>query len=98
MQNYHPQRYLKKESADEIGRIEEVLRLYNTIVDPYKKPAFTQQTKSEILSKVRKIQPSVTYIVNGLTTILGNYYRDRNVQAQAKRAEIRGLFVKFVEA
>ena len=54
LQNYHPQRYLKKESADEIGRIEEVLRLYNTVVDPYNKTGITQQTKSEILSTVRK--------------------------------------------
>jgi Na+/alanine symporter len=74
----------KKESADEIGRIEEVLRLYNTVVDPYNKTGITQQTKSEILSTVRKIQPSVTYIVNGLTTILGNYYRDRNSANQRK--------------
>ena len=26
LQNYHPQRYLRKESADDIGRIEEALR------------------------------------------------------------------------
>ena len=33
-QNNHPQRYQRKQSADEIGMIEDVLRLYNTVAEP----------------------------------------------------------------
>ena len=97
-QNNHPQRYQRKQSADEIGMIEDVLRLYNTVAEPFMdaKNALTQQTKSEMLQRIRKIQPSVSYIVNGLTRILGNYYNDRNLPA--RRDEIRGFYVKMLEA
>ena len=34
-QNNHPQRYQRKQSVDEIGMIEDVLRLYNTVAEPF---------------------------------------------------------------
>ena len=48
--------------------VEDVLRLYNTVAEPFMdaKNALTQQTKSEMLLRIRKIQPSVSHIVNGL--------------------------------
>ena len=97
-QNNHPQRYQRKQSVDEISMIEDVLRLYNTVAEPFMdvKNALTQQTKSEMLQRIRKIQPSISYIVNGLARILGNYYRDRNTPA--RRDEIRGFYVKILEA
>ena len=93
-QNNHPQRYQRKQSVDEISMIEDVLRLYNTVAEPFMdvKNALTQQTKSEMLQRIRKIQPSISYIVNGLARILGNYYRDRNLPA--RRDGIRGSYVK----
>ena len=33
-QNDHPHRYQGKQAADEIGMIEDVLRLYNTVAEP----------------------------------------------------------------
>ena len=79
-QHNHPQRYQRKQSADELGMIEDVLRLYNTVAEPFMdaKNALTQQTKSELLQRIRKIQPSISYIVHGFARILGYYYRDRN--------------------
>ena len=70
-QNNHPQRYQRKQSADEIGMIEDVLRLYNTVAEPFMdaKNALTQQTKYEMLQRIRKIQPSISSIVNGLARI-----------------------------
>ena len=63
--------------------IEDVLRLYNTVAEPFMDAnnALTQQTQSEMLQRIRKIQPSISYIVNGLARMLGNYYRDRNLPA-----------------
>ena len=45
-QNNHPHRYQRKQSADEIGMIEDVLRLYNIVAEPFMdaKNALTQQT------------------------------------------------------
>ena len=70
-QNNHPQRYQRKQSVDEIGMIEDVLRLYNTVAEPFMdaKNALSQQTKSEMLQRIRKIRPSTSYIVNGLARI-----------------------------
>ena len=34
-QNNHPLRDQRKQSADEIGTIEDVLRLYNTVAEPF---------------------------------------------------------------
>ena len=78
--------------------IEDVLRLYNTVAEPFMdvKHALTQQTKSEMIQRIRKIQPSISYIVTGLARILGNYYRDRILPA--RREEIRGFDVKMFEA
>ena len=79
--------------------IEDVLRLYNTVAEPFMdaKHALTQQTKSEMLQRISKIQPSASYIVKGLARNLGNsFYNDRNLPA--RRDEIRGFYVKILEA
>ena len=54
-----------------ITSFEEILRLYNTAVEPYNgiKQNLTQQTKSELLNKVRKIISPIAYITNGLNTL-----------------------------
>ena len=51
--------------------IEDALRLYNAVAEPFMdvKSALTQQTKSEMLQRIRKIQPSISYIDNGLARI-----------------------------
>jgi hypothetical protein len=65
---------MKKASVNELGSIDEVLRLYNTAAEPYlgMKTSLTQATKGQILSTIRKIMPSVTYIVNNLRDVLQN--------------------------
>ena len=89
-QNSHPQRYQRKQSADEIGMIEDVLRLYNTVAEPFMdaKNALTQQTKSEMLQRIRKIQPSVSYIVNVLSRILGIITMIEIYQQEEMKSEV----------
>ena len=57
---------MKKAAVSELGNIEEVLRLYNTAVEPYlgMKTALTQTTKGQVLMKVRKIMLQITYLFN----------------------------------
>ena len=59
---------MKKASVQELGNIEEVMRLYNTAVEPYlgMKTSLTQTTKNQLLSSIRKIMPQVSYLVNKL--------------------------------
>jgi hypothetical protein len=59
---------MKKASVQELGNIEEVMRLYNTAVEPYlgMKTSLTQTTKNQLLSSIRKIMPQVSYLVNQL--------------------------------
>ena len=80
----HPHRYQRKRAADEIGMIEDVLRLYNAVAEPFMDAnnALTQQTRSEMLQIIRKIQPSSSYFVDGLARMLGNSYRDRHLPAR----------------
>ena len=61
-----------------------------------RKKALTQQTQSEMLQRIRKIQPSASYIVNGLARILCNYQNDRNLPT--RRDENKGFYVKILEA
>jgi hypothetical protein len=57
---------MKKASVNELGNIEEVMRLYNTAVEPYlgMKTSLTQATKNQLLSSIRKIMPTITYLIN----------------------------------
>jgi hypothetical protein len=63
---------MKKASVNELGNIEEVMRLYNTAVEPYlgMKTSLTQATKNQLLSSIRKIMPTITYLVNRLRAAL----------------------------
>ena len=63
---------MQKAAVSELGNIEEVLRLYNTAVEPYlgMKTALTQTTKGQLLMNVRKIMPQLTYLINSLRTML----------------------------
>ena len=72
--------------------------MYSTVAEPFMdaKNALTQQTKSEMLQRIRQIQPSVSYIVNGLARIWGNYHNDTSLPA--RRDESRGFYVKILEA
>ena len=100
-QRAHPQQYLRKDSLDEIGRIEDVLRQYNSVVEPYEgmKTPNTQQTKSDILQKVRKLQPSVSFIANGINGILTDFYNRRHVTRPASvRQQIIAEYSKLVSA
>ena len=100
-QRAHPQQYLRKDSLDEIGRIEDVLRQYNSVVEPYEgmKTPNTQQTKSDILQKVRKLQPSVSFIANGINGILTDFYNRRHVTRPASvRQQIIAEYSNMVSA
>ena len=57
---------------NDLTAFEEVLRLYNTAVEPYNgiRANLTQQTKGEILNKVRKLLNPVAYITNGIKNII----------------------------
>ena len=99
-QQAHPQQYLRKESLDEIRRIEDVLRVYKVLVEPFTgvKTQITQQTKSDILQKVRKIQPNVAFIANGINRILTDFYNRRNNPSQRFRQQILAEYSKLVSA
>ena len=63
---------MKKAAASELGSVEEVLRLYNTAVEPLlgMTTALTQTTKGQVLMNVREITPQITCLVNSLNTML----------------------------
>ena len=77
---------MKKASVQELGNIEEVMRLYNTAVEPYlgMKTSLTQTTKNQLLSSIRKIMPQVSYLVNRLRGAL------EDLRALANNATNRG--------
>lgn len=70
---YHTNNQAKEvELFNEITSFEEVLRLYNTAVEPYSgvRSSLTQQTKGEILNKTRKLLTPIAYITNGIKLIV----------------------------
>ena len=62
---------------NDLTAFEEVLRLYNTAVEPYNgiRANLTQQTKGEILNKVRQLLNPVAYITNGIKNIIEKQIR-----------------------
>ena len=92
---------MKKASVQELGNIEEVMRLYNTAVEPYlgMKTSLTQTTKNQLLSSIRKIMPQVSYLVNrlrGALEILRNPPPRERVTADRINAEYPKLLRGFV--
>ena len=92
---------MKKASVQELGNIEEVMRLYNTAVEPYlgMKTSLTQTTKNQLLSSIRKIMPQVSYLVNklrGALEILRNPPPGERVTANRINAEYPKLLRGFV--
>ena len=55
----------KRLLGENAGMVEDVMRLYNTAVEPYITFKITETTKSQILQELRKrIMPILTYLVN----------------------------------
>jgi hypothetical protein len=86
----------KRLLAESAGLIEEVMKLYNTAVEPYISMKITQTTKSQILQEVRRIMPLITFLVNEYRK---NLHTLQRVSSQVNKVErVRREYPKLLQA